>query len=311
MSRTVRAAVVQARPDPSDLSATLDKAASLIDDAAREGAELVALGEVFFPGYPSWLDNCPSAALWDNEPTKAVHQRLRENAVVVPSEATATLSRLAAELELVIVASVHERVERGPGHGTLYAALLTFDANGELVNHHRKLVPTYTERLVWGPGDGAGLNAPETAAGRVGGLICWEHWMPLARQAMHDQAEQIHVAVWPTVHDAHQLASRHYAFEGRCFVLAAGQVQLAEDLPPELDRLPELEDDPTAFIQRGGSAIYGPRGDLLAGPVFEEETVLVADLELDQIERETMNLDVTGHYYRDDVFDFDVHRRRR
>ena len=311
MSRTVRAAVVQARPIPSDLPATLERAASLIDDAARDGAEIVALGEVFFPGYPSWLDNCPSAALWDSEDTKRVHQRLRENAVAVPSEATTTLSRLAAELEIVIVASAHERVEAGPGHGTLYAALLTFDASGELVNHHRKLVPTYTERLVWGHGDGAGLKVPETAAGRVGGLICWEHWMPLARQAMHDQAEQIHVAVWPTVHDAHQLASRHYAFEGRCFVLAAGQVQRAEDLPPELDRLPELEDDPSAFIQRGGSAIYDPRGDLLAGPVFEEETVLVADLDLDQIERETMNLDVTGHYYRPDVFDFDVNRRRR
>lgn len=311
MSRTVRAAIVQARPLPSDLPATLDKVASLIDDAAREGAEIVALGEVLLPGYPSWLDKCPSAALWDHEPTKEVYQRLRANAVTVPGETTTTLSRLAAELGIVIVASAHERVEEGPGHGTLYAALLTFDATGELINHHRKLVPTFTERLVWGPGDGAGLRAAQSAAGRVGGLICWEHWMPLARQALHDEAEQIHVAAWPTVADHHQLASRHYAFEGRCFVLAAGQIQLAEDLPPELDRIPELEEDPAALVQRGGSAIYGPRGELLAGPVFDEENILLADLDLGQIERESMTLDVSGHYQRDDVFGFDVHRRRR
>ena len=134
-----------------------------------------------------------------------------------------------------MVVGVSERVSAGPGRGTLYNSLLTIGPDGQLLNHHRKLVPTYTERMVWGNGDADGLQAVDTPAGRVSGLVCWEHWMPLARQALHDSGEDIHVAVWPTVHDRHQLASRQYAFEGRCFVLAAGSVMRASSLPPELE----------------------------------------------------------------------------
>ncbi|MGH9940855.1 MAG: carbon-nitrogen hydrolase family protein [Pyrinomonadaceae bacterium] len=311
MSEQMIVSVVQASPAYLDLDASLSKALKLIAEAARQGARLVAFGETWLPGYPAWLDYCPAAALWDHGPTKQVFARLRQNSVVVPGRETRALGEAAASFGLTLVIGVNERVETGPGNGTLYNSLLTFDAGGRLVNHHRKLVPTYTERLVWGNGDGAGLVASQTAAGRVGGLICWEHWMPLARQALHIAGEQIHVAVWPTVHETHQLASRHYAFEARCFVLAAGLIMPAGDLPPELPAPANLIEQPDTLLLRGGSCIIGPDGRYIAGPVFDEETVLSAEIDLAAIDREKMTLDVTGHYSRPDVFDFNLRKSAR
>ncbi len=183
-------------------------------------------------------------------------------------------------------------------------------AEGELANHHRKLTPTYTERLVWGPGDAAGLKAVETPIGRVGGLICWEHWMPLARQALHHSGEHIHVAVWPSVKEMHQIASRHYAFEARRFVLAAGLIMSASDLPAELSIPAELAQKPDTLILRGGSAITAPDGRYVAGPVWDDETILTAEIDLTEIDQEKMTLDTSGHYFRSDVFEFSVNRRR-
>ncbi|MCY3945109.1 MAG: carbon-nitrogen hydrolase family protein [Anaerolineaceae bacterium] len=299
----VNAAIVQARPVYYNLDASLERAQTLTSDAARAGAQLVAFGETWLPGYPAWLDVCPGAALWDSAATKSLFADLVANSPTVPGPATEALAQLARELGIVLVMGLNERCGN-----TLYNSLLTFDADGALRNHHRKLRPTYTERLVWGPGDGAGLRAPETAAGRLGALVCWEHWMPLPRQTLHDAGEQIHVAAWPTVRDMHQVASRHYAFEGRCFVLAAGSLLRVSDLPPGLETLPELT--PNDLLLRGGSAIYGPDGVALAGPSFDEETILHAHLDLRQIARESMTLDVSGHYARPDVFSLTVNRSR-
>ncbi|MDP9380557.1 MAG: carbon-nitrogen hydrolase family protein, partial [Chloroflexota bacterium] len=213
-SEPITVAIVQASPVYLDLSASLNKAADLITQAAKRGARLITFGETWLPGYPAWLDYCPEAALWNHGPTKEVFALLRQNSVAVPGRETQVFTQLAGDLGVMLVMGVNERVDSGPGNGTLYNSLLVFSPDGELVNHHRKLVPTFTERLVWGPGDGEGLKAVETPVGRVGGLICWEHWMPMARQALHTSGEHIHVSVWPTVHEMHQIASRHYAFEG-------------------------------------------------------------------------------------------------
>ncbi|GAB4451295.1 MAG: carbon-nitrogen hydrolase family protein [Anaerolineae bacterium] len=310
MSNLVKVAIVQAGPVYLDLAQSMEKAVSLIKEAAGMGAGLIAFGETWLPGYPAWLDYCPGAALWDNPATKTVFARLRHNSVVVPGPQTETLSQLAKTLGIVIVMGVNERVETGLGSGTLYNTLLTFGSAGQLLNHHRKLVPTYTERLVWGPGDGFGLTAAETPVGRVGSLVCWEHWMPLTRQTLHQSAEQIHVAAWPGVKEMHQIASRHYAFEGRCFVLAAGLVMTAKELPDEFELPPELAQAPDTLLLNGGSAIIGPDGRYLAGPVFGKETTLTAELDLTEIEHERMTLDTTGHYYRPDVFEFRVKRHR-
>jgi nitrilase len=304
-SKRMRVAVAQSAPVYLDKQASLAKALDLIQQAAKQEAQLVAFGETWLPGYPAWLDVCPGAALWDNSSAKEIFARLRSNSLVVPGEEVHALSEAARDLKIAIVIGASERVDAGPGNGTLYNALLTISEDGQLRNHHRKLVPTYTERLVWGNGDGRGLEAVTTSAGRVGGLICWEHWMPLARMAMHNSGEHMHVAVWPTVHELHQLASRHYAFEGRCFVLAVGLMMPAEDLPRELRDGVTLQPGDGQWIERGGSAIIGPDSRYVLDPVFDREELLVADLDLTQIDREMMTFDVSGHYARPDLFRFE------
>jgi nitrilase len=302
-ARRVTAAVVQAEVVP-EVEAALERTRELAHEAARAGAEIIVFPETWIPGYPAWLDLCRDAALWNHGPVKAVFGRIARNSVAVPGPALDSLARTAAELGATLVVGVSERVDRGPGRGTLYNSLLTLGPDGRLLNHHRKLVPTYTERLVWGTGDAEGLQAADTPTARIGGLVCWEHWMPLARQALHESGEDVHVAVWPTVIEMHQVASRHYAFEGRCYVLAAGGLMRASALPPELEAHPERVTHPEQWVLRGGSAIIGPDGAYLVEPVYDEPRILVAELDLDRSREETMTLDVTGHYHRPELFDF-------
>jgi predicted amidohydrolase len=165
--------------------------------------------------------------------------------------------------------------------------------------------------MVWGTGDADGVHGADTPAGRVGGLICWEHWMPLARQALHESGEDIHAALWPTVFDRHQLASRQYAFEGRCFVLAAGSLMRAASLPAGLDPHPDRVSSPDQWVLRGGSAIIAPDGEYVARPVFDEPALLVADLDLARVREESMTLDVGGHYARPDCLELRVRRQGR
>ncbi len=307
---TLRLAVVQAETAPS-LAEGLETTADLARRAAASGAQVIVFPETWLPGYPVWIDVCRDAALWDHEPTKKVFARYALESVVVAGESGRALGAIARETEAVLVVGVSERVEEGPGRGTLYNALLTFGPDGTLLNHHRKLMPTYTERMIWGQGDAAGLRAVKTPVGRIGGLICWEHWMPLARQAMHDSGEDLHVAVWPNVHEMLQVASRSYAFEGRCFVAAAGGLLRAKNLPPELEPHPDRVRDPEQYVLRGGSAIYGPNGFPVVPPVFDREEILLADLDLDQMREEGMNLDVSGHYSRPDALRLEVDRGSR
>ncbi|MGH9831763.1 MAG: nitrilase-related carbon-nitrogen hydrolase, partial [Blastocatellia bacterium] len=205
---------------------------------------------------------------------------------------------------LTLVIGVHERVGEGAGRGTLYNSILTFSPMGELINVHRKLVPTFNERLIWGQGDGSGLRVVETPVGRIGSLICWEHWMPLVRQRLHVAGEDIHVALWPSVKEMHQIASRHYAFEGRCFVIAAGGIMRRGDLPRELEVAGDATSDDSEFILNGGSCVIGPDGQYVAGPAFGSEVIILARINLERIREESLTLDVTGHFNRQDLFDF-------
>ena len=307
---TIRVAAIQARPAYYDLDTCVAKALSLIAEAARNGAQLAAFGETFFPGYPAWLDVAIDYARWDHPPTKRLYARLVANSLALDSPQMRQLRDCAKKHGIVLVLGINERVTRGRGNRSLYNSIVTINADGEIVNHHRKLRPTFTEQLVWAQGDGAGLSAVDTAAGRVGGLICWEHWMPHARQAMHISNEEIHIALWPAVKQSHQIASRHYAFEGRTFVLAVGNIMPVADFPPELDLPADLLDQPTSLLLNGGSAIIAPDGEYLLEPVRGGETILYADLELSRIAEEQMALDVTGAYSRDDIFTFEVNRRR-
>ena len=299
---SIRVAAVQAAPIHLDLNRSLQKALALIAEAAALGAKLIVFGETFLPGYPAWLDCCRDVALWDHEPVKKVFARLRENSVVVPSETTDAIGRAARDHGVVVNIGVHERVMEGSGRGTLYNTMLTFGADGALLNKHRKIMPTHSERMIWGQGDGSSLRAVQTEVGRVGGLICWEHWMPMARQALHTSGEDVHVAAWPQVKEMNLVASRHYAFEGRCFVIACGSIMRASEIPAELELMESLKQKPDALVLSGGSAIIAPDGKVIAGPVFKAETILTADLDFSQIAEESLALDVTGHYFRPDIF---------
>lgn len=303
----VRVAIVQAKPAFLQLDASLKKVESFARKAAQKGAHLIVFGETWLPGYPAWLDFCPKMGFWDHEPTKEVYAKTFENSIEVPGPEVERLAKLAKKLKVAIVIGVNECVATG----TLYNSLLTFGPEGKLLNHHRKLMPTYTEKLVHTTGDAAGLKVVQLPFAKLGGLICWEHWMPHTRQALHDMGEMIHIAVWPTVHEMHQIASRHYAFEGRCFVLAAGQILQAHDIPKELEMPKNLKKAPDTYVLKGGSCIIGPNGHYIHEPVWEEESLLLADLDLRQIIKEKMNLDVSGHYARPDVFTFEVNRDRK
>lgn len=300
----MKVAIIQAEAAP-DLDAGVDRTREKALEAAADGASLIVFPETWLPGYPAWLDHCRDTALWDHPPVKRVFAKMAANSVAVPGPALDRLAEVARETNATLVLGVSERVEQGPGRGTLYNSLITIGPDGQLLNHHRKLMPTHTEKLVWGAGDAAGLRAVHTPAGRVGALVCWEHWMPLARHALHQSGEDIHVAVWPSVHEMHQIASRHYAFEGRCFVLASGALMRASSLPAELEVHPRtaLKGE---LLLRGGSAIIGPDGAYLAGPVFDEEAIVTATLDLDRVREESMTLDVTGHYHRAELFDFEL-----
>lgn len=311
MNKKVRIAVVQSAPSYLNIKESLEKVESLLKEAASQGAQLAAFGETWFTGYPAWIDYCDEYAKWDFKPTKEVFAKTYEHSLDVNGPEVAQIGKWAKELNLSIVMGINEKVSSGPGNGTIYNSLLTWNEKGELANHHRKLMPTYTERLIYGHGDGKGLQAVETQAGRVGGLICWEHWMPLTRQTMHNSGEHIHVAVWPKVHEMLQIATRSYAFEGRCFAVGVGQIMRVKDIPKELNLPAELKDKPEYMLLNGGSCIVGPDGHYVMEPIWDKEGVFVQEVDLNRCIEERMALDVTGHYQRNDVFNLTVNQSRK
>lgn len=311
MSRIVKAALVQAAPMPLAIG---DGIAALIEhvaDAADIGAELVAFGESFLGGYPLWLDEAPGAAIWDHRGTQALHAIVLEQALRPGDPRLAPLQALVDAAGILVSVGAHERV-RSSLTNTQY---LFRPHQPPLL--HRKLVPTHGERMIWGRGDGATLGVHTAAWGAVGALICWEHWMPLARAAMHHAGETVHVAAWPTVRPMYRIASQHYAFEGRCFVLAAGTIQHRADLLEGLERAGGDADArdlilslPDSQLQMGGSCIIAPDGTILVETGTDPD-LLVADLDLAAIGRGLTSLDTDGHYARPDVFELRIDRRAK
>lgn len=300
-------AIIQDGPVYLNLDQSLQKAESLIKEAAENGAGLIAFGETWLCGYPSWIDYAPNVAAWDHEPAKQAFAQLHQSSIAVPGPETDLFGQWAKEFGLAIGLGVNEKVLTGPGNGSVYNSLLFFNEQGELASHHRKLMPTYTEKLLYAVGNKHSLKSIDTRFGQLGGLICWEHWMPLARQAMHNAGEQVHLAIWPSVHEIHQMASRHYAFEGRCFVVAVGQMLKGSELPAQLQLNEQLSNNPDQWILNGGSCVIGPNGQFLLEPQFDKTGILYCEIEdLSQTTRERMTLDVSGHYQREDVFSFSL-----
>jgi nitrilase len=292
----VKVACVQAEPVILDRDATIEKLGRLAGDAAGEGASLVVFPEAFIPVYPSsaWAK---ALAGWDDGRAKEAFARMAEQSVTVPGEAVDRIGDAAREHGVWVVTGVTEVDPEHPG--TLYNTLLYHAPDGELALRHRKLVPTNHERLVWGQGDGGGLRAIQTDLGRIGGLICWENYMPLARFALYESGVEIYIA--PTADDGESWQSTlvHIARESRCFVVAPSHFQRASSYPDDFPLRDEL--DGLDLIGRGGSAVLAPGGSYLAGPLYDEEGILYAELDPAVLRAERQRFDPAGHYHRPDV----------
>lgn len=295
-------AVAQATPVVLDLAGCVAKAGEWIREAGKRGARLVAFPESWIPVYPLWCDKGTLGA-WEHGPAKKLHSRLLRNSLALPSKEADELCRAAREAGCAVVMGACEAGRTG----TLYNSLVFISERGDVLGRRRKLVPTFGERLVWGYGDAADLTAHTMGGARVGGMICWEHWMPLPRQALHAEDEQVHVAAWPDARERHQLPSRHYAFEGRTFVLAAATYLPRAALPADLELASDFADAPDALLA-GGSAIIGPDAEYVVEPVYGREELLVAEVDLDRLAEEKQTLDVAGHYARPDLFELTVNR---
>lgn len=300
--RVFKAAVVQAAPILFDRDATVERTCTLTRDAADQGARLILFPEAFIPAYPRGLSFGVTVGNRTSEGRK-LWQRYLENAVDVPSAATEKLGQAARRANAYLAVGVIERDEKS--RGTLYCTLLYFGPDGRLLGKHRKLKPTAAERLIWGEGDGSTLTILSTELGRLGGLICWENYMPLARTAMYEKGIEIYLAPTADARETWQSTLVHIALEGRCFVLGCNQFVTKEMYPKDLPGYAELLQQPE-IMSRGGSAIISPMGRVLAGPLFDREGILVADLDLAEVARSKFDFDVVGHYARPDVFKLTV-----
>jgi nitrilase len=297
---TIRAAAVQAAPVFLDREATLAKVGLLIQEAARNGAGLIAFPETFVPTYPEWVWRL---APWDG-PTRALYGRLLDQSVVVPGPATEAIGAAARRAKAYVSIGVNEREPQG---STLYNAQLYFGPDGSLLGKHRKLIPTGGERLVWGMGDASTLSVFDTPFGRLGGLICWENYMPLARVAMYTAGIDVWVAATWDDDPVWVSTLQHIAKEGRVHVLGVNSVMRATDVPSTVPGYEEVWAGDDEWMSRGRSAIVGPRGEILAGPLVEEEGILYADLDVGYARSVRVEFDAVGHYSRPDVFQLSVH----
>ncbi len=295
----VKVAVVQAAPALFDREATVAKACGLIQEAASQGAQLLLFPEAFVPAYPRGLSFGMVVGSRSRE-GRETWQLYWDSAVSIPGPATEALGAAARESGVYLAIGVIERDTQFSG-GTLYCTLLYFGPDGSILGKHRKLKPTAGERLIWGEGDGSTLTVLSTELGRIGGLICWENYMPLARMAMYGKGVELYLAPTADARDSWQATLRHIACEGRCFVLGCNQFVTKEMYPVDLRGLSELDRQPDVMC-RGGSAIISPFGDVLAGPLCDEEGILFADLDRGEIVRAKVDFDVVGHYARPDVF---------
>ncbi|MBV9666118.1 MAG: carbon-nitrogen hydrolase family protein [Actinobacteria bacterium] len=300
----VIAAAVQTSPVFLDREATVDKACGLIDKAAAEGAGLIVFPETFVPTYPDWVWRttpwADGAAQW--------YSRLFDQSVVVPSPATVALGEAARAARAYVSIGVNERDEHG---STLYNTQLYFGPDGAFLGKHRKLMPTGGERLVWGVGDGSTLLVIDTPFGRIGGLTCWENYMPLARAAMYAQGVDIYLAPTWDNDDVWPLTMRHIAKEGRCYVIGVTFCMRGSDVPADIPGRDQVYGGADDWMSRGNTMIVAPGGEVLAGPLVEEDGIVVAELDVRKAHTSRRQFDPAGHYNRPDVFQLRVDTRAK
>ncbi len=293
------ASVVQAAPVFFDKEKTLQKIGDLILDASKSNTQLILFPEVFIPGYPRGLIFGTSVGGRTQE-GRELFLRYWDNAIEVPGKETAVMANWAKEAKAYVVIGV---TEKDKVSDTLYCSLLYFSPDGQLLHRHRKIKPTAAERIIWGEGDGSDLNVLDTQLGKIGGLICWENYMPLARIALYQQGIEIYLAPTADCRDSWQATLNHIACEGRCFVLGCNQYLTRDHYPPDLQKL--LVKDHPSLPSKGGSVIFNPLGKILAGPIYDKEGIISAEIDHREIVKAKMDFDVIGHYARPDVFSFE------
>ncbi|MGG0550419.1 carbon-nitrogen hydrolase family protein [Priestia megaterium] len=306
--KNVRVAVIQAASVIMDREASTEKAISLTLEAGEKGANIVVFPEAFIPAYPRGLGFGATVGSRSAEGRKD-WLRYWENSIPVPSETTNKLGEAARKADVYLVIGVIERDNEFSG-GTLYCSVLFFGPDGTLLGKHRKLKPTGSERLIWGEGDGSTLPVFDTPYGKIGALICWENYMPLARAAIYAKGVQIYIAPTADSRDVWQSTIRHIAVEGRCFVLSCNQYVNKDMYPTDLACYDDLASSPDEMCP-GGSAIVGPLGEYIKEPVFGKEELLITDLDLREIAYSQFDFDVVGHYSRPDVFQLLVNEEKK
>jgi nitrilase len=302
VTEPIRVAVVQDASVLFDLGKTLDRVERLTAEAGSHGARLVLFPEAFVGGYPQGLTF--GAVVGSRTPEgHELYRRYWANSLELSGPAFERLRGIAAAAGVFLALGAIER-----DGGTLYCSVLFFSPDGELLGKHRKLVPTAAERLVWGQGDGSTITVLDTEIGRMGAVICWENYLPLLRTTMYAKGVQLYLAPTADDLDSWLATMRHIAKEGRCFVLSSCQFLELSDCPPDYQDIAAHAGDP---LMRGGSCVISPSGDVLAGPVYDERTILYADLDLADVVRGKYDLDVVGHYARPDIFTLHVDERPR
>jgi predicted amidohydrolase len=288
---------------------TIAKVVSYVNQAGEQGCQLVAFGEALVPGYPFWIERTDGARF--NSPVqKEIHSLYMSQAVQIEAGHLQPVSEAAAKHQLAVYLGCIERAPDRGGH-SLYASLVYFDPDGEIQSVQRKLMPTHEERLTWAIGDGHGLRVHSLGAFTVGGLNCWENWLPLARASLHAQGEDLHVAAWPGSRRNTEGITPFIAFEGRSYVISASALMRPQDFPEDTPHRDKILANSPDFLTDGGSCIAGPDGGWVVEPVIGEERLIVAEIDHDNVRGERQNFDPSGHYSRPDVFQLTVNRERQ
>ncbi len=309
MPQTLNVSIAQIAPVWLDKAATTEKIVYAVNTAADQGGQLVVFGESLLPGYPFWLE-LTGGAEFNSTKQKQMHAHYLRNAIVIDEGDLQAIQEVCAQRQIACYLGT---IERAPDRGgkCLYCSLVYIDAQGQIASVHRKLMPTYEERLTWSPGDGHGLQVHSLPPFTVGGLNCWENWMPLARAALYAQGEDLHIAVWPGgEHNTHDL-TRVIAKEARSFVMSVSGLMRAQDFPADTPLIEEILAHDKPFYANGGSCLAAPDGRWLIEPIVGEERIQTVEIDFNEVLQERQNFDPSGHYSRPDVTKLTVDRRRQ
>lgn len=301
-----KAAIVQKAPVFLEKEKTIASAVGLVTEAATSGANLVIFTEAYIPGYPAWMWRLRPGGDWSL--SEEIHARLLQNAVNLESNDLAPLYDAASQHKVTIVCGMNER-ESKLSQATLYNTVIVIGPDGTMLNRHRKLMPTNPERMVWGFGDASGLKVVDTPSGRIGALICWENYMPLARYALYSQGVEIYIA--PTYDSGDEWIGtlQHIAREGRCWVVGCGNLLRGSDVPDDFPEKSKLYPDNDEWVNPGDSVVIAPGGKIVVGPMRKEEGIIYRELDCERVGAAKRTLDVAGHYSRPDIFKLHVNTK--